>query len=325
MKTLIVGAGAICDRWLRVIGEDARLSVCGIVDPNRRAAEQARDRHHLDALCFGTLSDALAASAAQACVNLTPPAEHAKVTRAALEHGLHVLTEKPLATKLSDACSLADLARQRGLKLGVMRNRGNDPHLAAFRTALTEHQVTPPYLITATTAVRIRDAGFRAMTPFPATTDLAIHGFDQVLQLIDARPLQVTSTELLTGFLGPHSSMATITVSFADGSVLSYRCGFASPAMPTNANGHWQVEGAHGAGRWDGADHALIAAETGATTLTFAACEPSYRTNIRSMIDNLVGGPSDLDLSKALSSVALLDAAIASNTAQGFAVQVQEP
>ncbi|MFO7306536.1 MAG: Gfo/Idh/MocA family oxidoreductase [Gammaproteobacteria bacterium] len=45
----------------------------------------------------------------------TPNAYHMEVAQAALEAGKHVVCEKPLATSLSDARALADLARQKGL------------------------------------------------------------------------------------------------------------------------------------------------------------------------------------------------------------------
>jgi predicted dehydrogenase len=45
----------------------------------------------------------------------TPNAYHKEVAQAALEAGKHVVCEKPLATSLSDARMLADLARSKGL------------------------------------------------------------------------------------------------------------------------------------------------------------------------------------------------------------------
>jgi predicted dehydrogenase len=50
-------------------------------------------------------------------LNLTIPSTHVAVTRAALEAGKHVHTEKPMALRAEDAFALAALARDRGVRL----------------------------------------------------------------------------------------------------------------------------------------------------------------------------------------------------------------
>lgn len=50
-------------------------------------------------------------------LNLTPIQRHASITREALEAGLHVYSEKPLAGSVAEAEALADLASRRGLAL----------------------------------------------------------------------------------------------------------------------------------------------------------------------------------------------------------------
>ena len=50
-------------------------------------------------------------------VNLTIPTKHVEVTRAALEAGKHVHTEKPVALRAQDAHALSALARERTVRL----------------------------------------------------------------------------------------------------------------------------------------------------------------------------------------------------------------
>ena len=51
-------------------------------------------------------------------LNLTPPAAHASVIRAALEAGKHVYTEKPITTTVAEGRELLAVAERRGLRIG---------------------------------------------------------------------------------------------------------------------------------------------------------------------------------------------------------------
>ena len=51
-------------------------------------------------------------------LNLTRPYEHYAVTKAALEAGKHVYSEKPLGASLAEGRELVALAEQKGLMLG---------------------------------------------------------------------------------------------------------------------------------------------------------------------------------------------------------------
>ena len=63
---------------------------------------------------FESLEAAVSADEAEVVVNLTIHEAHAPVSRAALEAGKHVHSEKPLATTREDASQLVALARGRG-------------------------------------------------------------------------------------------------------------------------------------------------------------------------------------------------------------------
>lgn len=68
---------------------------------------------------FASLEDLLGDPEVDAVWVASPNYLHAAHIRLALEAGKHVLAEKPLATSGSDARALAELAEQRGVRLGV--------------------------------------------------------------------------------------------------------------------------------------------------------------------------------------------------------------
>ncbi|MQS13367.1 Gfo/Idh/MocA family oxidoreductase [Streptomyces kaniharaensis] len=305
MKAVIIGCGAIASRWVRSLLADRRVEITALVDPDQQAAQALAARYGLNPAFATTLPGALALAEADVVVNLTPPELHYPVSRSALAQGLHVLTEKPLALNLPDALDLVHLARERGLLLAVMHNRGTDPDFLAF--ADTVHSRSrAPFAITADSLVTLPGPGFRAGQHLPVTTDLAIHAFDQVRVLITAPPTEVICTETATGFLAAHSSIATVTVHFADGSLFTYRGGYiVDPALRTDAGGDWRVESRGFAARWTPDPHrARNAPEAG---------PPAYQRCITAMVDALhQDHPLPVPAADNLPSIALLDAALTS-------------
>lgn len=113
----LIGCGFVADLYMRSLQSFPNLPVHGAfdTDPDRLAAFCA----HWKLPAFATLDDAFAATPRHGVVlNLTNPASHAAVTRAALTAGRHVWSEKPLAMAMEDVLSLAELARARGVQLG---------------------------------------------------------------------------------------------------------------------------------------------------------------------------------------------------------------
>ena len=78
----------------------------------------------------------------------TPPAEHANVARAALSRGLHVLCEKPLATTISDARDMLNMARASQRVLYPCHNYKHAPVVQAVRRVIAAGDVGRVHLVT---------------------------------------------------------------------------------------------------------------------------------------------------------------------------------
>jgi predicted dehydrogenase len=119
----IIGAGDVAGRdYLPEIHRlEGAITLRAICARRERRAREAAERYAVprDVVpdWYTSVGDVLAREDVGAIVNLTPFAVHAEVTRAALEAGKHVYTEKPLAATGSEARKLADVARRRGLVL----------------------------------------------------------------------------------------------------------------------------------------------------------------------------------------------------------------
>ncbi len=312
MNTVILGCGLISGRWIRALSADSRVTVAALVDADPEAAERVSQRCGLAGVpWFPDLDSALAAAEARVVVNLTPADVHALHTRTALEHGLHVLTEKPLALQLPEAQELTRLARSRGLVLAVMSNRGHDARFLAFRD-LVHATGSGPYAVSEEVFVRLPAAEFRSRLPFPALQDLAVHAFDQIQQIIPAAPTSITCAETPLPILGAHCSIASATVHFTDGSVFTFRGGFSGVGHRTCADGHWRIDLPRAGCRWDGADTVVTLhdADPDQPSLTHLPTpSDGHGPRITAMVDAVHGGPP---LPDGLGSIALLDAALRS-------------
>ncbi|MFL5681188.1 MAG: Gfo/Idh/MocA family protein [Chloroflexota bacterium] len=117
IRIAIIGCGDVARRrYLPALGTlGGRVDVTALVDRSPDAANGAAAIARETWPAARPYADiAEAAAGVDAVVNLTPAPLHAVVSQAALELGLHVYSEKPIAGTLEDADRLIEMARDRG-------------------------------------------------------------------------------------------------------------------------------------------------------------------------------------------------------------------
>ena len=118
VKIAFIGVGAISGIYLKNITETFQeIEIIGVCDLIRERAEKAVEKYNIPKL-YETMYDAFADEEVDIILNLTRPYEHFDVTKAALEAGKHVYSEKPLAATLEEGKILVELAQEKGLMLG---------------------------------------------------------------------------------------------------------------------------------------------------------------------------------------------------------------
>lgn len=119
LRTGVVGFGYWGVNQARNVADSSQTHLAAVIDRDdeRRALAAAR---HPATPRYADLATAVEQADLEALVVATPAGTHAEVTAAALEHGLHVLVEKPLAMASDDAQELVALAtrRERHLMVG---------------------------------------------------------------------------------------------------------------------------------------------------------------------------------------------------------------
>lgn len=118
MKVAMIGVGSISGIYLENITKTFReLELVGVCDLVRERAQGAIEKYPIPKL-YETMYDAFADPDVDIILNLTRPSEHFDVSKAALEAGKHVYTEKPLGATLEEGIALMELAKEKGLTIG---------------------------------------------------------------------------------------------------------------------------------------------------------------------------------------------------------------
>ena len=118
IKTVMIGVGCISGIYLKNIHETFKeIELIGVCDLVRERAEKAQREYNIPKV-YDTMHDAFADPEVEMVLNLTRPYEHFEVSKAALEAGKHVYSEKPLGAELAEGKALLKLAQEKGLYLG---------------------------------------------------------------------------------------------------------------------------------------------------------------------------------------------------------------
>lgn len=129
--------GAWCREFLPANIHDGLIDVVAAVDLNPDALENARSGMGLRAdQCYTDVRKAFDENPADFCTVVVPPAFHESVVDLAIAHGLHILSEKPIADTLAGSVRIADKAAKSGLKMGVTMSHRFDQDKTTLRREL---------------------------------------------------------------------------------------------------------------------------------------------------------------------------------------------
>lgn len=201
----VIGVGALGRHHARHLATFHGVDLVGVFDADpersRAVADEVGTRAYPDV--EGLLRDVRAVTVA------VPTGAHGSVGLQALEAGVAVLMEKPLAASLEEADRLVAAAERRGVQLQV-------GHIERFNQAVraAQEHIRDVRYVESTRLAPFQPRG----TDVPVVLDLMIHDLDLVLHLTGgAEVAEVRASGL--ALLTPHLDMASARVEFANGTV----------------------------------------------------------------------------------------------------------
>jgi predicted dehydrogenase len=182
---------------------------------------------------------------------VTVPVAGPKVSVDALQRGLPVLCEKPLAETVRECLAMVAASEVSGKLLMVSQSRryfraGNAfgrqlAGLGAIGSLSCQFFKAPHF------------SGFRERMAEPLLVDMAIHQFDLSRKLIGSEPVSVYCESYnpdWSWFDGNAAASAIFT--FADGTRFSFTGSWCAPGLETSWNGRWRASASGGTATWDG-------------------------------------------------------------------------
>jgi predicted dehydrogenase len=195
----IVGCGVISRAYATNAAAFGSFEMVACADLDGSRAEAAAAEFALQAL---GVEELLGSETIDVVLNLTPPAAHASVTRAALDTGKHVYSEKPLATTALEANELAELAESLGLRIGCAPDIFLSGAYQKARSLLEEGAIGEPLAVSAA----MLSGGQETWHPDP---DIFFR--DGAGPLLDMGPYYVTA---IVSLLGPVRRVAGFASTF---------------------------------------------------------------------------------------------------------------
>jgi predicted dehydrogenase len=133
-----------CSTFLRENVDDGLIEVVGAVDIDPEQHKNAIEHLGLDeSQCYTDVHKAFEAVDADFCTVVIPPWLHEDVVEAAIEHDLHILSEKPIADSLEASVRIAEKVSHAGLKMGVTMSHRFDRDKTSLRRHILSEESGP--------------------------------------------------------------------------------------------------------------------------------------------------------------------------------------
>jgi predicted dehydrogenase len=257
LRIVQVGGGFWGRSWAELVHAAAGVRLAGLVDAARDV--RAWVAEELGVPVFPRLEQAIEAVEADAVLLVTPPQTHRPLGEVALGHGLHVVSEKPLALDLSDARALAKAAARARRHVMVAQNYRFRRQSRALQHLVSSGALGRLFGIRIACRRDLRDAwvlrdDWRGRMEHPYLLDMAIHHVDMLRQItgremaeVDARGWKVPDAPF------EHEPTVEVLITLDDGTPVAYEGTWAVAAgSQTSWNGDWELVGEEARATWTG-------------------------------------------------------------------------
>ncbi len=191
MDILHIGLGIRGRHWLEIVRDRKGVNSVGCVT-SHAASRDWMGQHFPGVTCYEHLEEALQQVTADAAIVASQPAQHAVQTIAALEAGLAVMVEKPMAASLAEGVRMVVAARRTSKPLMVAQNYRYRRSEQAMRELVRDGKVGT---VTHVSCIDRRDGPvgerYRAGMDYVQVMEVGEHHFDGLRHVLDVNPIRL--------------------------------------------------------------------------------------------------------------------------------------
>lgn len=244
--------------WATVLQDDVRVLLSAVVEPLKRGRDYAITSLGLDSRYVSPdLENLLNAVGPDIVIDCSPPSEHAQNSVIALQHGCHVLGEKPMSLEVNMAKQIIEHTAKSDRIYMINQNYRWHPMFIALKLYLSS---LPLGAITSidlsySQNFTFKDT-FRQAMPHPLLFDMAIHHFDLIRALT-----RQNFKEVLCKEANPKKSkfasgaIATALLETENGILCTYHGSWCDISDNNSFVGSWRIACENGTLYWNGVDN----------------------------------------------------------------------
>ena len=193
----IVGAGFISLFHLEALKQLPNIKLTAVCDSNVQKATALAKKWGIPQV-YSSVEDVIASASCDVAHVLVPADYHRVAAEPLLRAGMHVLLEKPLAVTAEDCEALVNLAREKGVTLGVNHNSAYRPSFLELQEIINSGKVGNLHHVICHLNVPLRQLGAKQFShwmfqlPQNLFLELGVHPLSQIYALI-GKAAQVTT------------------------------------------------------------------------------------------------------------------------------------
>ncbi|MBK4997864.1 Gfo/Idh/MocA family oxidoreductase [Pseudomonas sp. S31] len=233
VRYAVVGGGSISQgAFMPGVGQTDNSVMTALVTGDPEKARVLAGHYGLKAYDYDEYPALLASGDIDAVYVATPNFRHREFVVPALEAGIHVLLEKPMATTEADCLAMIEAAKRSGAKLMIAYRLHSEPGTLDMIGRVQAGNFGDPRLFTSTFTQTVKASNHRTQNGFAAgpVPDMGPYPLNMVRQLFNAEPIEVSAVGVRSPG-SPLDSWDTVTVSlrFPDERLAQFTLSYSLP------------------------------------------------------------------------------------------------